>query len=38
MGKRDWSKYPGRLIKAYVGPAGLGFALGGFLLALPVIP
>jgi hypothetical protein len=38
MGKRDWSKYPGLLIKAYTGPAGLGFGLGGFILAIGAIP
>jgi hypothetical protein len=38
MGKRDWSKYPGRLIKAYIGAPGLGFGLGGFVLAVAAIP
>ncbi|NET46446.1 GTPase domain-containing protein [Okeania sp. SIO2B3] len=39
MGKKDWSKYPGRLVKSYAGLPGVGLTISGFLLgAAALIP
>ena len=39
MGKRDWSKYPGGILKAYNGgKSGAGIVIGGAILAIAAIP
>lgn len=34
MSKRDWSKYPARLIKSYSGLSGVGLGISGFVLTV----